>query len=91
MSCFQQLVEKKYEIRTFYLDGDFYSMVIFSQRREDAKLDFRNYDFNDPDRFLPFNLPKDFTMRPEIGKKLELIQESVVPYNLKVKTKNIFL
>ena len=49
------------------------------------------YYLNVLENTIPFNLPKDFTMRPEIGKKLELIQESVVPYNLKVKTKNVFL
>lgn len=56
-SLFQQLVEKKFDIRIFYLDKRFYSMAIFSQRRENARLDFRNYDFVDPDRSVPFALP----------------------------------
>ncbi len=56
-SLFQELIEKKYEIRAFYLNGVFYSMAIFSQRREDAKIDFRNYSFSDPDRMVPFKLP----------------------------------
>lgn len=55
-SLFQQLIEKRYELRIFYLEGKFYPMAIFSQRRNEAKIDFRNYDFENPDRFVPFKL-----------------------------------
>ena len=58
-SKFQQLIEKKIEIRLFYLDGKIYSMAIFSQRRDESKVDFRKYDFINPDRYVPFKLPTD--------------------------------
>lgn len=57
-SLFQQLVEKRFDIRIFYLDQKFYSMAIFSQRRSKSILDFRNYNFADPDRSIPYSLPK---------------------------------
>jgi glutathione synthase/RimK-type ligase-like ATP-grasp enzyme len=53
----QQYVEKKWEIRSFFLNGTFYSMAIFSQQNERTKVDFRNYDDERPNRCLPFKLP----------------------------------
>lgn len=55
------LVEKKLEIRSFYIDGHFFSMAIFSQSSEKTKIDFRKYGDN---RNEPYKLPD------EIEKKL---------------------
>jgi ATP-GRASP peptide maturase of grasp-with-spasm system len=70
-SLFQELIEKSYEIRTFYIDDKFYSMAIFSQKREESKIDFRNYSFSNPDKMVPFQLPF------EIERKLEKIITSI--------------
>jgi hypothetical protein len=43
-SFFQKYIEKKYEIRSFFLNGKFYSMAIFSQLNNKTKIDYRNYD-----------------------------------------------
>lgn len=58
-SFFQKYIEKKYEIRTFYIDGVFKSMAIFSQQNEKTKIDFRNYDKLRPNRCVPYQLPKN--------------------------------
>lgn len=58
-TLFQEKIEKKYEIRTFYLDGKFFSMAIFSQQNSNTSLDYRNYDFEEPNRTVPFNIPED--------------------------------
>ena len=58
-SLFQKLVEKRFDIRIFYIDKCFYAMAIFSQRRKNSKLDFRNYNFVDPDRAVPYSLPQN--------------------------------
>lgn len=58
-TLFQEYIEKKFEIRSFYLNGVFKSMAIFSQQNEKTKLDFRNYDYEKPNRNVPFNLPKE--------------------------------
>jgi len=55
---FQAYTPKKHEIRTFYLDGSFYSMVIFSQNNPKTKIDFRHYDKEKPNRESPFKLPE---------------------------------
>lgn len=41
---FQKYIDKKYEIRSFFLVDKFYSMAIFSQQNKKTKVDFRNYD-----------------------------------------------
>jgi ATP-GRASP peptide maturase of grasp-with-spasm system len=58
-SCYQQYVEKKYELRIFFFDGEFYAMAIFSQASDKTKLDFRAYDQERPNRCVPYNLPED--------------------------------
>lgn len=56
-SLTQTLIEKKYEIRTFLLDRTFYSMAIFSQQDGQTEVDFRRYNYQDPNRNVPFKLP----------------------------------
>ncbi len=56
-SLFQEKIEKKYEIRAFYLIGEIYAMAIFSQSSEQTKVDFRQYDFSNSNRMVPFDLP----------------------------------
>ncbi|MEK6783557.1 MAG: grasp-with-spasm system ATP-grasp peptide maturase [Bacteroidota bacterium] len=56
-SLFQNFIDKQYEIRTFYLSGDFYSMAIFSQENIGTKLDFRRYALENPNKEVPYNLP----------------------------------
>lgn len=58
LSFFQEYIEKEYEIRSFYLNGDIYSMAIFSQKNARTKVDFRRYDFLNPNRNVPYKLPK---------------------------------
>lgn len=50
------LIEKELEIRTFYIDGSFFSMAIFSQSDKKTSIDFRKYTNN---RNEPFNLPEN--------------------------------
>jgi ATP-GRASP peptide maturase of grasp-with-spasm system len=63
-TLFQNNIEKLFEIRSFYLDEEFYSIAIFSQSDKKTELDFRNYNRERPNRTPPYNLPV------EIKKKL---------------------
>ena len=58
-SLFQELVEKKYELRIFYIKGAFFSSAIFSQNNKKTSIDFRNYDYVNPNRVVPFKLPQE--------------------------------
>ena len=56
-SLVQENLAKEFEIRAFYLAGEFYSMAIFSQENAKTSVDFRNYDLKRPNRNIPFELP----------------------------------
>lgn len=52
----QKYIEKDYEIRSFYLNGSFYSMAMFTQKSEKTKIDSRNHDEQNPTRNVPYQL-----------------------------------
>lgn len=56
-SLFQELVAKEADLRIFYLCGEFYTMSIRSQENAQTEIDFRKYDDEQPNRFVPFLLP----------------------------------
>ena len=58
-SLFQKKIDKQFEIRTFFIEDEYYSMAIFSQNDDKTKTDFRNYNLDKPNRCVPFNLPPD--------------------------------
>ncbi len=55
-SLFQEYIEKEYEIRSIYLNGELYSACIFSQLNEQTKVDMRNRPANHPTRYIPYQL-----------------------------------
>ncbi|MEO5776231.1 MAG: grasp-with-spasm system ATP-grasp peptide maturase [Flavobacterium sp.] len=72
-SLIQNYIDKKYELRIFYLDGDFYTMAIFSQNDNKTNIDFRNYNYDRPNRTVPFKLPKEIESSLNLlMKKLDL-------------------
>lgn len=62
-SLFQQYIDKEFEIRIFYLNGKVYPMAIFSQDDKKTKVDFRNYNYDDPNRTVPYKLPYDLEQK----------------------------
>lgn len=72
-SLVQTYVEKKYELRIFYLAGNFYTMAIFSQKDNKTAIDFRAYNREKPNRRVPFDLPKSIEYKLDLlMKKLDL-------------------
>lgn len=60
VSLFQEKIEKKYELRIFYLSGKLYPSVIFSQEYPDGLTDCRR---SSQYRYLPYKLPKDIILK----------------------------
>lgn len=58
-SLFQEYIDKEFEIRSFFLGREEYSMAIFSQKNDKTKIDFRKYDREYPNRRVPFKLPEN--------------------------------
>lgn len=58
-SIIQEQIEKEIEIRTIYFYGKCYSVAIFSQSNNNTKVDYRNYDTENPNTLVSYQLPKD--------------------------------
>jgi len=59
ISLFQQKIEKELELRVFYLDKKCYAVAILSQFDNQTSVDFRNYNYSNPNRIEYYNLPID--------------------------------
>ncbi len=66
----QEYIDKKYELRIFYLLGECYSMAIFSQKDEQTQVDYRRYNKQKPNRNVPYKLPK--TIKVKLINKLKI-------------------
>lgn len=62
-SLVQERIEKEYEVRSFFLCGKIYSMAIFSQEDDQTKEDFRNYQWEKPNRNVPYQLPNELEQK----------------------------
>lgn len=58
-SLFQNKIDKKIELRAFYLNERIWCMSIFSQNDEKTNIDFRIYNKEKPNRNIPYQLPKE--------------------------------
>lgn len=67
----QKFIDKNLEIRTFFLDGEMYSMGICSTFDEQTKIDFRRYNRKHPNRVIPYQLPD------HIEKKIKLLMRNL--------------
>jgi ATP-GRASP peptide maturase of grasp-with-spasm system len=70
-SLFQEKLRKKYEIRIFYLDGQCYSMAMFTQDNVITQIDFRKYPADCPTRTVPYRL------QPQLEDKLRSLMEAL--------------
>lgn len=57
-SFVQKSYDKLFEIRTFILDSNCYSWALMSQSNNQTEIDYRNYDWDNPMRVVPYQLPK---------------------------------
>ncbi len=60
-TLFQERIPKKYELRVFYLDQAVFCAAIFSQHDPRTQIDFRNYNYERPNRVTPYRLPDTIT------------------------------
>lgn len=57
LTLFQKKIEKKYELRVFYLNEQFYSTAILSQKNQATLIDSRAIGEQEKSRMIPFSLP----------------------------------
>jgi ATP-GRASP peptide maturase of grasp-with-spasm system len=70
-SLFQKEIPKNFEIRSFYVANQFFSSAILSHLNDKTKVDFRNYDLENPNKILPYDLPKNIEIK--LRKLFELL------------------
>jgi ATP-GRASP peptide maturase of grasp-with-spasm system len=56
-TLFIEYIEKQYELRVFYLDGDCFCLATFSQGDPKTEIDFRKYNKEKPNRNASYCLP----------------------------------
>lgn len=77
-SLCQSHIDKAYDVRVFFLKGESFAMAILSQEREESKVDFRKYDYEKPERRVPFELKKNIKfMISKLMNKLDLDTGSI--------------
>lgn len=90
-SLFQKNLEKKYEIRAFFLDGDIYSMAIFSQKNLKTVIDFRKYDEVTPNRNVPYKLPNEVENKIRVFMKKMNLNTGSLDFIYTKKKEYVFL
>lgn len=58
-SLFQQQIRKRVELRCCIVGEQIFCGAIFSQINPKTRVDFRQYDFERPNRSVPYRLPQD--------------------------------
>lgn len=74
-SLIQERIEKKYEIRTFFIEKQFWSIAIFSQENQETEIDYRINQFS---HSIPFKLPVSLEKKVlKLATKLNLNSGSI--------------
>jgi ATP-GRASP peptide maturase of grasp-with-spasm system len=77
-TLFQEKLDKEFEIRSFYLQGEFYSMAIFSQKDQQTSVDFRKYNVDTPNRVSRCRLPEEVEKKTrELMQRMKLDTGSI--------------
>ncbi|HEX8450020.1 MAG TPA: grasp-with-spasm system ATP-grasp peptide maturase [Allosphingosinicella sp.] len=78
LSFVQEKIRKRFETRTFYLDGRMFSAAIYSQNDPQTSVDYRKYNYRRPNRNVPIDLPADVAEKLDrLFRALELNTGSV--------------
>jgi ATP-GRASP peptide maturase of grasp-with-spasm system len=89
LGLFQECIEKKFELRIFYLNNTSYTSAVFSQENEKTSIDLKDYGEDNPNRVVPFELPVEIQTKIQIlMKNLGLLSGSI---DMAVNTKNQFV
>lgn len=62
-SLIQENIDKRFEIRAFYINGHIYSAALFSQNSNETIVDSRIVNLKKPIRYIPYLLSKDEEMK----------------------------
>ncbi|HMU05851.1 MAG TPA: hypothetical protein PJ990_19590, partial [Saprospiraceae bacterium] len=58
-SLFQEYIDKKFEIRSFFIGEKFFHCAMFTQNDDVTKVDFRRFSQDSFTRRIVYNMPKE--------------------------------
>lgn len=61
LSFFQQFCDKSFDVKVVVLGKKMFPIAINSQENSNTKIDFRRYDWDNPNRLFSVNLPPDIS------------------------------
>lgn len=88
-SLFQPLLDKKFELRIFYMPDKIHAIAIMSQENEKTKVDFRHYDTERPNRDMVYDLPKH--IQNKIKKLMTKLNDNIGVMDIVVTTRNEYV
>lgn len=89
ISFFQEKINKKYEIRVFYFNENVFCKAIFSQTDHKTKIDYRNYNYERPNRETPFVLTQE--LKNKIISLMKTINLNIGTIDIIMNTNNEFV
>ncbi len=87
----QEKIDKRYELRIFYLNGICYTSAIFSQNDKQTAVDFRKYNYVKPNRTVPFQLPAAIADKIDRLMKIVKLKSGSIDILVNKKGEYIFL
>jgi len=91
VSLFQREIHKELELRVFFIDGQCYTMAIFSQNNSRTEVDYRNYDNINPSREEYYELPQNVCSKISFFMKEMNLQTGSLDFILDTKGEYVFL
>lgn len=91
LSIFQENINKFVELRVFFFKDEVFASAILSQNTDNTKQDYRNYDFNNPNRVVPFKLPKSIISKLKYFQSLSNLKTGSIDLLVNKKGEYYFL
>ena len=91
VSLIQEEMRKELEIRVFYINSQCFSIAIMSQNNKKTELDYRNYDYENPNREEVFALPIHIQNKIRKFMKIRKLETGSLDFILTPEGKYVFL
>ncbi|HVI47530.1 MAG TPA: hypothetical protein VM802_21850 [Chitinophaga sp.] len=91
IALFQAYIFKEVELRIFYLEGELFTVAIFSQQSQKTVIDFRHYCELRPSRMVPFLLPVEIAQMVNQFMKLKMLNTGSLDFILTPAGEYVFL
>ena len=89
-SIVQSLIEKDFEVRSFFMNNKIWSMAIFSQNDDQTKVDYRAYNLDNPNRMVPFKFEEEEENKIRIFMKMANLDTGSIDFIVTKQGETVF-